>query len=107
MVMALLYLLLSLLGFVLPYCKFVPWLMEHGPDVPLMVRELFATRIGAFFGIDVLLAAVTSLAFMRRESKRLGLRGVWMPMAAVCLVGVSCGLPLFLFMRERAARVPA
>jgi hypothetical protein len=24
-----------------------------------------------------------------------------MPIAATCLIGVSCGLPLFLYMRER------
>jgi Terpene cyclase DEP1 len=26
---------------------------------------------------------------------------LWLPIAATCLIGVSCGLPLFLYQRER------
>jgi uncharacterized membrane protein YfcA len=26
---------------------------------------------------------------------------LWLPIAATCLIGVSCGLPLFLYLRER------
>jgi hypothetical protein len=31
----------------------------------------------------------------------LNLRLLWMPISATCLIGVSCGLPLFLYLRER------
>ena len=95
------YFLLTLLGLVLPYCYFVPWVMQHGLNLPLLIRELFSTRIGAFFGVDVLLSALVAIAFIRREGSRRRMRFLWLPIAAVCLVGVSCGLPLFLFMRER------
>ena len=27
----------------------------------------------------------------------------WLPAVATCLIGVSCGLPLFLYLRERQA----
>ena len=95
------YFLLTLLGLVLPYCYFVPWVMQHGLNLPLLIRELFSTRIGAFFGVDVLLSALVAIAFIRREGSRRRMRFLWLPIAAVCFVGVSCGLPLFLFMRER------
>jgi Terpene cyclase DEP1 len=26
---------------------------------------------------------------------------LWLPIAVTCLIGVSCGLPLFLYLRER------
>jgi hypothetical protein len=26
---------------------------------------------------------------------------LWLPIEATCLIGVSCGLPLFLYLRER------
>ena len=95
------YFLLMVLGLVLPYCYFLPWVMQHGLNLPLLIRELFSTRIGAFFGVDVLLSALAAIAFIRREGSRRRMRFLWLPIAAVCLVGVSCGLPLFLFMRER------
>jgi hypothetical protein len=38
--------------------------------------------------------------FMRVESTRLNIRRRWLPLLAVLLVGVSLGLPLFLYMRQ-------
>jgi hypothetical protein len=48
------YLILCALGIILPYWQFIPWLAANGLDIPLLVRELFANRISAFFGVDVL-----------------------------------------------------
>jgi hypothetical protein len=95
-----LYFFLALLGLIAPYSQFLPWLAEHGPNLRLLVDELFSTRIGAFFGCDVLIAAVVLLGFIRREGARRKMPNLWLPIAATCLVGVSCGLPLFLFLRE-------
>jgi hypothetical protein len=95
------YLSLALVGAVLPYSQFLPWLAEHGPNLPLLLAELFSTRAGAFFGLDVLVSAVVLIAFIRREGARRKMSMLWLPVAATCLVGVSCGLPLFLYLRER------
>jgi len=95
------YFLLMVLGLVLPYYYFLPWVMQHGLNLPLLLNELFSTRIGAFFGVDVLLSALAAIAFIRREGGQRHMRFLWLPIAAICLIGVSCGLPLFLFMRER------
>lgn len=96
-----LYLTLAAIGAILPYSQFVPWLAQHGPDVPLLFAELFSTKMGAFFGLDVLISAVTLIAFIRREGAKRKMRMLWLPIAATCLIGVSCGLPLFLYQRER------
>ncbi len=95
------YLSLALIGAVLPYSQFLPWLAEHGPNIPLLFTELFSTRAGAFFGLDVLVSAVVLIAFIRREGARGKMSILWLPIAATCLIGVSCGLPLFLYLRER------
>jgi hypothetical protein len=57
--------------------------------------------MGAFFGLDVFLSAIVLIVFIRREGARLKLRARWLAIAATCLIGVSCGLPLFLYLRER------
>ncbi len=95
------YLSLALIGAVLPFSQFLPWLAEHGPNIPLLFTELFSTRAGAFFGLDVLISAVVLIAFIRREGARRKMSILWLPIAATCLIGVSCGLPLFLYLRER------
>jgi uncharacterized protein DUF2834 len=94
------YLALCFVGAILPYWQFVPWVVDHGIDLPLFVRQLFANRISAFFGMDVLVSAVVLIVFMRRESARLSIRHRWIPVLAVLTVGVSLGLPLFLYLRE-------
>ena len=95
-----LYLVLCVAGLLLPYSQFVPWVVQHGLNLPLFARELFANRIGAFFGMDVIVSAVALLVFTRVESVRLGIRGRWLVVVAVLTVGVSRGLPLFLHLRE-------
>jgi len=95
------YLVLCVLGVVLPYWQFVPWVLTNGLNMPLFFQQLFANRIGGFFGMDVFVSAVALTVFTRRESLRLGVHGRWLPLIAVLTVGVSLGLPLFLYMRER------
>ncbi len=102
-----LYLVLCVAGVLIPYWQFVPWVMQHGLNLVLFARELFSTRIGAFFGMDVVISAVTLLVFARIESTRIGIRRRWLVLVAVLTVGVSLGLPLFLYLRERASEAKA
>jgi uncharacterized protein DUF2834 len=95
------YLFLCLAGFAAPYAAFVPWLIEHGLDGRLFLQHLFANRISAFFALDVVVSAVVLLRFSGLESRRLRLGSRWIILAATLLVGVSLGLPLFLYFRER------
>ncbi len=99
-----LYLALFVMGCVLPLSQFVPWVITHGVDPVLFVRELFANRIGGFFGLDVIVSAVVLLAWIWDERKRRGLRRAWAPALATVLVGVSAGLPLLLFLRREESR---
>ncbi|MGB7029589.1 MAG: DUF2834 domain-containing protein [Candidatus Acidiferrum sp.] len=95
-----LYLMLCVLGFALPYSQFIPWVIAHGLDMRLFVQQLFANRIGGFFGMDVLVSAVVLIGFVRSEGQRFKMRRLWLPIVSVLLVGVSLGLPLFLYLRE-------
>lgn len=101
------YLLLALLGTVIPYLPFLHWLRATPLDAGLagrFVHELFSTRIGAFFGLDVVLSAITLFVFIRSERSRLSGARVWPAVIGTLLVGVSLGLPLYLYERERALR---
>ncbi|MDO6415495.1 DUF2834 domain-containing protein [Sphingomonas sp. BIUV-7] len=100
--MARIYWLLAVLGTMIPLAAFLPWLAAHGLDVPLLLADLFANRVSAFFGLDVIVSAVVLILFVAVEGRRLGMRRRWLPVVATCLIGVSCGLPLFLALREAA-----
>ena len=93
------YLLLCFLGIGLPYSQFVPWLLQNGLNLPLFWHQLMANRVSAFFGADVLVSAIALLVFVRLERSLRGFQR-WLPIVAVLTVGVSLGLPLFLYFRE-------
>ncbi len=96
-----LYLGFCLLGLLVPYSQFVPWIMEHHAlNMPLFIHDLFANRISAFFAMDVIVSAIVLILFIQTEGTRLGMRLLWLPTLAVLLVGVSLGLPLFLYLRQ-------
>jgi hypothetical protein len=95
-----LYLGLCVLGTVLPYSQLLPFLRTHGLNARLFVEQLFSTWIGGFFGMDVIVSSLVLWVLVFSEGRRIGLRHLWAPIAASLTVGVSLGLPLFLYMRE-------
>ncbi|MBB6096609.1 hypothetical protein HNR42_000021 [Deinobacterium chartae] len=96
------YLTLTVLGSVFPLAQFVPWLSVHALDLPLLLAQALQTRIAAFAWADVLFSALTVTAFAAYEGPRRRVRAWWLPVICTVTIGPSCGLPLFLFLRERA-----
>jgi len=97
-----LYLVLCVLGIILPYSQFAPFLAEHGFNVPLFIDQLFANRISGFFGFDVIVSSIALWAFVFTEGRRRQMKHLWVYVICNLTVGVSLGLPLFLYMRERS-----
>jgi hypothetical protein len=95
-----LYLGLCVPGTLLPYSQFIPFLREHGLDMGLFFQQLFSTPIGGFFGMDVIVSSIVLWVFVYLDGRRYGVRHLWAPIAANLAVGVSLGLPLFLYLRE-------
>ena len=95
------YILLCLLGFVLPYSQFIPFLSEHGLNITLFFEQLFANRISAFFAIDLLISSVVFWVFLYWEGSHLKMSNLWVYVVCNLAVGLSLGFPLFLLMRQR------
>jgi Terpene cyclase DEP1 len=94
------YLGLCIAGTLLPYSQFLPFLQEHGLDLPLFLEQLFANRISGFFAMDVIVSSLVLWLFVFADGRRYGVRHLWAPIVANLTVGVSLGLPLFLYLRE-------
>lgn len=101
------YLCFCVIGAALPYSQFIPFLREHGLDVRLIVQQLFANQISGFFGLDVIVSSVVLWIFIGVEGRRSGVPRLWLPRAAILTVGVSLGLPLFLYLREARQKLSA
>jgi len=99
------YLLLFVVGTLLPLALFWPWLVANGLNLQLFFSELFSTSIGALFGADVIISAVVLIIFAADESRRLKMDNpliiVGFVVIATLCAGVSSGFPLFLYLRQR------
>ena len=99
--MKILYLLLAILGAVLPVSPLIPFLKTHGLDLKLFFTYLFSNSVSGFFGMDVIVSSVVLWIFVFSEGRRLGMRRLWVYVVCNLAVGVSLALPLFLLFRER------
>jgi hypothetical protein len=94
------YLWLCIAGTALPLSQLWLFLRAHGLDAALFVEQLFANHVSSFFGLDVIVSTLVLWVFVFVEGRKAGVRNLWAPVAANLAVGVSMGLPLFLYLRE-------
>lgn len=94
------YLLLCVIGAILPFTQYVPFVMAHGWNMQLFFQQLLANRISIGFALDLVVAAVVFIVFLFAEGARLNMRFIWVPLAVTLLVGLCSGFPLFLYMRQ-------
>jgi hypothetical protein len=78
----------------------MPFLIENGLDAKLFFEQLFDNKISSFFGIDVIVSSLLFWLFVYWEGSKLQMRYLWIYPLSNILVGVSFGLPLFLFNRH-------
>jgi hypothetical protein len=94
------YLILAIVGFVLPYYFFISFLIENGLDLRLFLVQLFANDIATFFVVDLIITAFVFLVFSYQETRRYQMGNWWAYLLATIIVGPSFSLPLFLYYRE-------
>lgn len=96
-----LWLILCVAGVVLPFRYFWPWLQANDFDLGAMVEAWHANDASSGLVWDLTVAAATLTVWIVWESAT---RRDWLGLVAIpatFLVGVSLGLPLYLFLRSR------
>lgn len=83
------YLILCILGTVLPYSQFVPFLLNHGFDLKLFFEQLFANHISSFSFIDLIVSSLVLWVFVFWEGSRLKMKNLRVYVVSNLLVGVS------------------
>ncbi|HXU35823.1 MAG TPA: DUF2834 domain-containing protein [Blastocatellia bacterium] len=95
-----LYLVLSVLGFVVPYYFLWRFVSDHGFRLSVLVNQVFGNPVTAFFAADVIVSSLVLWIFMFREIRKRSINLWWVCIIANLAVGVSLALPLFLLLRE-------
>ncbi len=96
------YLGLAFLGAVAPYSFMGQFLLAHGLNFDEFMLQVTGSPIASFVGTAFFIASFVNLIYIFTEGRRLKMKGLWLPLLAGILVGVSCALPLFLYLRELA-----
>lgn len=90
---------LAVWGTVHPMSWFLTWFAGNGFDLMGMVEAWHANAASSGLVWDLTIAAVNLTAWVVVDSARQAQwRGLWAIPATFC-IGVSCGLPLYLFLR--------
>ena len=96
-----LYLLLAIVGAVLPYVFFVQYFSSEGVSLSGFVAALFANPAAGGFTADLLLTSSVFWIFMfHQKSREKGPRPILFIVLNL-LIGLSCAFPAYLYARER------
>ena len=95
------YLVLAIIGFIVPYYFFLQLPTENGFDLPLLLQPFFANNFMKGAAMDLTISVIVFWIYVFIESNKLELKNPWVYLLATLLVGLSFALPLFLYFRER------
>ena len=100
-VLRLIYLAMAIIGTIVPMMYFVPWMQQNGADLSALISAWKATPTTTGLYYDMLIAAISLNLWIVVETYIRKDYWVLICLPATYLIGVSCGLPLFLFLRSR------
>lgn len=98
------YLLLAVLGAVLPYAFFLRHFADAGVALPAFLAAVFANPAAAGAMTDLVVSSVVFWVWLLAagEGRRLGYL-----IPVNLLIGLSCALPLYLYLRARGGAAVA
>jgi len=100
------YLLLAIVGAVIPYAFFIQHFYESGFDIGRFVFNLFAFPVSGGFTVDLLISSfVFWIAIFDRHNRGVG-PAPWLFVALNLTIGLSCALPAYLYVNEGCSPVP-
>ena len=92
------YLILAIAGAIVPYIFFVMFFMSHGLAVGDFLAALFANGASGGFTADLLISSLVFWLFIFSQ----GGSKLWIYILVNLTIGLSCALPLYLYVREGA-----
>lgn len=101
------YLILSVIGFVLPNIWVLKVTVETGNTMlyanPMVtLAQAFANDVSTAFIVDLLFTVVVFMVWSYREAKKHHLKRLALYWLATFLFGIAGALPLFLYAREKS-----
>ena len=102
-ILSYLYLLLSILGAILPMISNFNFAMEYGSsfDISKFIQLANANPAAESISRDLLIGASAVFIWIVNESKKLNMKNMWIVYVGTFLIAFAFSAPFFLFLRER------
>ena len=89
------FLLLVVIGTVIPYLFFIPFFAEQGLAVTTFATALFANGAASGFTSDLLISSFAFWLFLfHQKTER-----IWLYILLNLTIGLSCALPLYFYLK--------
>lgn len=95
------YLLLAILGAIIPYIFFFNFIELEGVNIPLFIESLFVNGAAGGFSADLLFTSFVFWFFMFNETKKLNMPRPYIFIILNLAIGLSCALPAYLYARTK------
>ncbi|MGL5834553.1 MAG: DUF2834 domain-containing protein [Waterburya sp.] len=97
--MQIIYFILAIVGFALPYSQLIPFFADNGLDLSLFWSQIFANQASSANTIDLFISSFVFWIFVFKEGTKRQMKFLWIYVVVNLIIGLSCALPLFLGMR--------
>ena len=94
------YLFATVVGTVLPWIPFWPFLVENSFSPHSIIQALYANGASSGLTNDFFISCFVFWVFVFVDAKRLKLKSWWFVIPSAPLIGLSMALPAYLFIRE-------
>ena len=98
-------LLLTVAGFIVPNVMLGLFIADEGLDLSLYFENWFETLPSSQLVADLVIAFLALVVWAAWDGPRNGVDRWWLVIPASLLVGVCFALPLYLYLREKAAGI--
>ncbi|WP_448569495.1 DUF2834 domain-containing protein [Thalassotalea ganghwensis] len=95
-----LFLIMAVVGAIIPYVFFFNFIQQHGVDLTLFTSSLFVNGAAGGFSADLLISSFVFWLFMYAErDDEISPSPLWFVLVNLT-IGLSCALPAYLYVRE-------
>ncbi len=95
-----LYLVLAIIGAIVPYIFFIPFIQAEGFNIPAFISALFVNGAAGGISADLFLASFIFWIFMFQQDRKASGPKPYLFIVLNLAIGLSCALPAYLFARE-------
>ncbi len=100
------YLILAVVGAIVPYFFFLQHFQAEGLGLPSFIAAIFANPAASGFTADLLVSSFIFWLFMFQDRRLAGAPKPALFIALNLLIGLSCALPAYLYTRESTRCAP-